>query len=152
MAGMDKEWKQRLEEMIAPQLQARPDLAKLRDKILEHGGEEVLVSEKENLANEVQRLMTRGQYWSGKSRIKKMQHNQCHGNSRCLMQQGIGEVANGFALSPDGLWRNHSWVVTPTGIIETTVKRVGYFGAILTKEEVDSEYDPHLGEPIPCLV
>jgi hypothetical protein len=34
----------------------------------------------------------------------------------------------GFALSDDGCWRVHSWVQTPGGIVETTVKRRLYFG------------------------
>jgi 2'-5' RNA ligase/8-oxo-dGTP pyrophosphatase MutT (NUDIX family) len=144
--AVDKEWQQRLEEMNEPELRTRPDLVKLRDKILGYGGFEVLIGGQINPPDEVQRLLTRGRYWKGRSKLQKMRNNQCHGNSRCLMEKGIGEVANGFALSPDGLWRPHSWLVTPKGtLIETTVKRDAYFGAVLTRDEVDKEYDPHYG-------
>ena len=44
-----------------------------------------------------------------------------------------------YALSEDGLWRCHSWVVQPMArtvrVWETTVKRVAYFGVVLTSEE-----------------
>ena len=47
----------------------------------------------------------------------------------------------GYALSEDGLWRCHSWVVQPMArtvrVWETTVKRVAYFGVVLTSEECE---------------
>ena len=39
----------------------------------------------------------------------------------------------GYALSDDGLWRQHSWgLLTDDRVVETTVARLRYFGAILT--------------------
>lgn len=53
-------------------------------------------------------------------------------------------IATGYALSEDGLWRSHSWVVQPMPrtlrVWETTVKRVAYFGVVLTEEECDRFY------------
>lgn len=50
-------------------------------------------------------------------------------------------IATGYALSEDGLWRCHSWVVQPMArtvrVWETTVKRVAYFGVVLTSEECE---------------
>ena len=40
-------------------------------------------------------------------------------------------VGTGYALSDDGLWRSHSWVLTKKRIIETTVSRVKYLGLAL---------------------
>jgi len=138
---MDADWKQRVQQTNAPALEADPALRQLHDKILEHGGEEAMVGNTKLPPEEIERLLTRGQYWDGKkSKRQPMEANHCHGNSKCLMKEGVGEVANGYALSKDGLWRYHSWVVTPTGVIETTTPREGYFGAILTMAEVEEEY------------
>ena len=41
----------------------------------------------------------------------------------------------GYALSDDGLWRSHSWVVTDEVLYETTVARELYFGIELEEEE-----------------
>ena len=49
----------------------------------------------------------------------------------------------GYALSDDGMWRQHSWCICDAGeeyiedsiIIETTEKRLAYFGFIMDEEE-----------------
>jgi len=137
------EWRQWFEENLAPDIAKRPDLQELRAKIMSFGGSEVLIRDMDNPPNEVKRLLTRGQFWRGSAaRMRKGMNNRCHGNSACLMQEGFGEVVNGYALSQDGLWRPHSWVLTPEGgLLETTVQRKAYFGAVLTRREVDDEID-----------
>lgn len=41
----------------------------------------------------------------------------------------------GYALSPDGLWRQHSWAYGDNLMIyETTVERVMYFGVELSSD------------------
>jgi hypothetical protein len=43
----------------------------------------------------------------------------------------VSGLGFGFALSPDGLWRQHSWALSsaPGGrVVETTVTRVAYAG------------------------
>lgn len=57
--------------------------------------------------------------------------NDCHENCRELVRRDPSLVWHyGYALSDDGMWREHSWCVRPDGgIIETTVERVAYFGA-----------------------
>lgn len=56
---------------------------------------------------------------------------ECHENSAALVHEDPTLVCHyGYALSDDGMWREHSWCVKPDGgIIETTVERVAYFGA-----------------------
>ena len=139
---MDAEWRKRLDETLADEFQQRPDLLVLRNLLLEFGGGEAMVRRMDNSPAEVERLMERGKFWKGRgSTFRKMRSNQCHGNSVCLMKEGVGSVANGYALSPDGLWRQHSWIVTPDGgIVETTVRRAAYYGVILTPQEVKAEY------------
>lgn len=135
---MDPEWKQRLDMREALTDPARQ---KLHDKMLSYGGEEVLIRSSDISSEEVERLLTRGQFWLGsKADFNKMEAINCHGNSVCLMEEGLGEVVNGYALSPDGLWRNHSWLLQPNGrLIETTVRRKAYFGVVLTRQEVKAE-------------
>jgi hypothetical protein len=42
-------------------------------------------------------------------------------------------------MNRDGLWRQHSWGLLPSGqIIETTVRRLAYFGFTLNDEESKS--------------
>ena len=74
---------------------------------------------------------------------KYKQDCQCHYNSARLWYKNKDRcfIATGYALSEDGLWRCHSWVVQPMArtvrVWETTVKRVAYFGVVLTSEECE---------------
>lgn len=54
----------------------------------------------------------------------------CHDNCRELTRQDPAlSWHHGYALSTDGMWREHSWCVRPDGgIVETTVERVAYYG------------------------
>jgi len=62
------------------------------------------------------------------TKLKPMKTRRCHDNSAFLLEKGmIAECHTGFALSPDGLWRHHSWGVMSNGIIiETTLRRLVY--------------------------
>jgi hypothetical protein len=47
-------------------------------------------------------------------------------------------ICTGYALTRDGMWRQHSWVYTRSGtVVETTVKRVQYFGFIMNETECE---------------
>ena len=137
---MDADWLQQLDE--TKDYEGRTDLEELDKRLLSFGGGRTLIFSKEVPPNEVQRLLQRGQFWPGsKARMQRMETSRCHGNAACLMREGIGSVVNGFALSKDGLWRNHSWLLKPDGsLIETTTRRKAYYGAVLTPEEVKTEY------------
>jgi hypothetical protein len=44
-------------------------------------------------------------------------------------QYGIASICSGYALSDDGLWREHTWgILRDGGILETTIAREKYFG------------------------
>lgn len=78
--------------------------------------------------------------------LEKMGQNQCHENSKDLarqmnlargknihnkeMEPGLTLWMTGYALSDDGLWRQHSWCLDTqeNQIIETTESRIAYFG------------------------
>lgn len=117
----------------------------LRDKILSFGGEQVsmpLLIDDDYLP-----LLNRGQFFYGKGlKMKKGIPSQCHYNSCCLWKanQGKCQIATGYAILEDGLWREHSWVVQPLAtkyrIWETTVPRLAYFGYVMTDEECEKFY------------
>jgi hypothetical protein len=57
----------------------------------------------------------------------------CHGNVAVLWIDGaVDAIATGYALSGDGLWRQHSWGVDSGGVlVETTDERSAYVGIAL---------------------
>ena len=64
--------------------------------------------------------------------------SKCHANSANLWEQNkdITRICTGYALSKDGMWRQHSWLVwhkaRSNQIVETTVKRIAYYGFVMT--------------------
>lgn len=58
----------------------------------------------------------------------RMETSECHENVSELLSEGaIKDGCYGYALSDDGLWREHSWGITDSGlIIETTTRRLAY--------------------------
>lgn len=112
----------------------------LSKKLLSFGGEEtVLPIIEEDLKN----IMDRGVFLYGdKAKLKKGLPSQCHRNSCYLYEyenRNNFVIMTGYALSNDGLWRQHSWCYDGKNntIIETTEKRVAYFGFVMTPEEAD---------------
>jgi hypothetical protein len=74
---------------------------------------------------------------------KSLGPDQCHRNCidlRCYVGlTGVSEyrIVHGWALSDGGVWYCHSWCIRKTGlenIIETTRRRVSYFGFILPQD------------------
>jgi hypothetical protein len=64
----------------------------------------------------------------------------CHQNVAAAWRNrrtGIIAIATGYALSDDGLWRQHSWGILRNGILETTEVRIRYFGILLQDTRAD---------------
>lgn len=110
----------------------------LRDYLLEFGGEQVCLPRDEEDLN---KIMDFGQLWYGDIAILKQGlPNACHRNAARLWEiENDIFIATGYALSEDGIWRQHSWCVKSSAekpiIIETTTLRVAYFGFIMTYDE-----------------
>lgn len=91
------------------------------------------------------RILARGQLWIGKN-VEFMPGlpSQCHFNSsRCYEANSEkSRIATGYALMKDGTWRQHSWLIhfrpRVNKIVETTLKRVAYFGYVMTKSECEN--------------
>ena len=110
-------------------------------KLLEFGGNEVCMP---NIEEDIDDIMSSGQLWYGdKSMLMKGQSCQCHSNSAGIWEANYEQheiaIATGYALSKDGMWRQHTWLVQrkPRSvlIVETTEKRIAYFGFLMTEEE-----------------
>jgi hypothetical protein len=86
----------------------------------------------------------RGQRFPGRSQLFLGQPSQCHNNCADLWDQNKEKlkICTGYALSKDGVWRQHSWCydIENRVVIETTVKRIQYFGFILNDIEADEFY------------
>ena len=115
----------------------------LHHKLLSFGGSETCFPV---IEEDLVKILERGQLWLGdKTKMMKGRASQCHSNSCELYENNKNThevaIATGYALSADGLWRQHSWLVQRNtrsiNIIETTVKRVLYFGFIMTEDEAE---------------
>lgn len=120
----------------------------LRDKILQYGGNEVCMP---IIEEDYTSLMERGTIMPLRSRLMLGRPSRCHENASLLWDANPNNtrICTGYALSADGLWRQHSWVMhmyhTPKGytkarIVETTAKRVAYFGIIFSGAECSKFY------------
>lgn len=113
----------------------------LKEKLLEFAGESAcLPAYEEDLDN----ILKYGQFWIGNNiKMIKGFPSQCHYNS-CLCWEANKDktrICTGYALSDDGMWRQHSWLIwmkpRSNQIVETTTKRIAYFGFVMTKEQCE---------------
>ena len=146
---IDPHWAKRLEELAEERLDKKDRAAHqvLIDRLLSLGGSGVAILFEEDL----KKLLSRGTACKGtKSRLQKMAACRCHRNAAELWESNKERyrIATGWVLSLDGCWRQHSWVVEPLvnwdnsgyQVIETTVRRVAYYGFMLTEEECERFY------------
>ena len=83
-------------------------------------------------------LLEAGSLMDGFVKLKPLKANNCHQNVASIWrakESGILGIATGYALSEDGLWRQHTLGVVREGLLETTKKREKYFGIILQGEK-----------------
>lgn len=107
----------------------------LRQKLLTFAGETVCFPPcEEDLDN----ILNYGQFWVGSNaKLMRGEPSRCHANSANLWEQNkeATRICTGYALSEDGIWRQHSWLVwhkaRSNQIVETTVKRIAYYGFVM---------------------
>ncbi len=125
--GLNKRWKNENYSELLP----------LRKKLLNIGGDEVVPMEEIHL----DLLLERGHIIEHSSRrtVEGGIDSRCHQNSAFLYQENeeITHIGTGWCLSPDSLWRQHSWGMVDNEIIETTVKRDIYYGVLLKGQEAE---------------
>jgi hypothetical protein len=127
-------------------LQAKPYLKTLLKTLLSMGGDVACLWPPNPVMTEssLQEYLANAVLSSGRSaKLKKMADSQCHDNALALAAENPDMVwMTGYALSNDSVWRPHSWVWNSKKkhIVETTVRRVKYFGcAVQTSKEKHSE-------------
>lgn len=113
----------------------------LEKKLLSIGGTRVAKQPEEDLDS----MLSRGQvFFSKKVKRVKMKPCRCHGNAGVFWKNyseanGFDniKIVTGWCLSKDGIWRQHSFLYQPMDnvIIETTEKRIVYFGFVLDLKE-----------------
>ena len=148
-----------MEEINKPENKMLKTLLEFRDMLLKYGGEEVCLPTHDE---DIYKIINRGKLFvihDENKEIGQIVHydeliglpSQCHRNScflyNCEEVQSEYEecvkIMTGYALSPDGMWRQHSWCIAYAGdeyiedsiIIETTEERLAYFGFIMNEEE-----------------
>jgi hypothetical protein len=109
----------------------------LRERLLSFGGAFALV-----LSSELdqENITSRGRLFSTKHlRMDLGRDSRCHWNVAALYTAAKSniQICYGYGLSPDGLWRQHSWAVDRKGIVETTERRVLYYGYRLSAAEAE---------------
>jgi hypothetical protein len=132
----------RLQKAVAEQ----PEFEHLKLLLLRFGGDFIVAPNK--LDQDVPRLLESGFLMNGPITLKKMNSSMCHQNIAAIwkfQRPGIVSIATGYALSEDGLWRQHSWGVLQEGLLETTEGRTRYFGVLLGSSEADhfAECNPY---------
>lgn len=111
----------------------------LEQKLLALGGTCLVFRQEPDLL----RLLQRGEVYHGPVELVAGKPHQCHTNVALLWNENRAtlRISTGYALSEDGKWRQHSWLIkntaTSTTLIETTFKRLLYFGYLLTTSEAE---------------
>jgi hypothetical protein len=108
----------------------------LKKILLAIGGWGVCIRQEPDL----EKIIDKGQRFPGRSKSMKGSPSQCHLNSALCWDENreLCTICTGYALSRDGMWRQHSWVWTHDQVVvETTEKRIAYWGLIMTPDECE---------------
>lgn len=129
----DREWLERAVEHT----RGHGPNQELKDILLDIGGWAALVP---RIEPDLDKLLERGRRFPGRSTTMRGEPSRCHSNSAFCWDENreLCSICTGYALSRDGMWRQHSWVYTNSGrVVETTLKRVQYFGYVMTPAECE---------------
>lgn len=131
-----------LSRQQAEVLKCSPALLPLHERLLSIGGTwTILPVIEEDLSS----LMRRGEVMRGRALMRAGQQSRCHENSANLWDanKGVLEICTGYAMSKDKIWRQHSWCWWPSRrkIVETTLRRLLYYGFRLTPKEAEAFWE-----------
>lgn len=141
---MDEEWKERLSSTWWGVGSKVPFPSNWRNesahrdvmaKCLSFGGEAVCMPSEDV---DILDIIENGVFIYGDNAdVFKMKTSRCHENAEALVNSNPDRyiAMTGYALSEDGVWRSHSWVIDKehAKLVETTVPRVAYFGCVKTQ-------------------
>ena len=113
-------------------------LFELKARLLDFAGEAVCLPPYEE---DLENILEYGQFWlEYNAEMVKGEACQCHKNSARVWQKNKDKtvICTGYALSADGMWRQHSWLIhrkpRSNRIVETTRPRVLYYGFAMSPE------------------
>lgn len=137
----DPEWVEWTKTKEKKNLEMMPELKPLQDRLLSLGGDWVALEPECDLES----LLKEGRLIKGKIIFKPMEKCKCHSNCAKLWSKNpkTYKIATGWALSEDGIWRQHTWILKGKAIIETTEPRTLYYGVVLGDEEANSFWWAH---------
>lgn len=118
-----------------------PEFLPLKKVLLTIGGWGVCVP---HIESDLEKILSRGRRFPARSIMMKGEPCQCHSNSAYCWDANRDNctICTGYALSRDGMWRQHSWCFSNDGsVIETTEKRVAYYGFMMTEAECERFLD-----------
>jgi hypothetical protein len=136
---MDGEQRDLLTRRLRAAIELQPVIERLRSLLLAIGGVELVAPN--GIDSDLDTLISSGSTMEGLVECKIMERSSCHQNVARLWAErkcGLTAIGTGYALSEDGLWRQHSWGVCGSGIVETTKPRTRYFGIVLKGGVADS--------------
>ena len=136
---MEENQRSLLRRRLRAAIATQPEIRALRSLLLDMGGVELVAPPWPDC--DVPVLIHAGFVMEGRVKLRIMERSQSHRNVSRLWgrkRNGLVGIGTGYALSGDGLWRQHSWGVGWRGIIETTQARVKYFGLLLLGRDADS--------------
>ena len=134
--------RQKLDRFVADNPSHRP----LFDRLLSIGGGQVVATFEPDLTL----LLERGEFYDGAGADLVLgEPCRCHDNAVRMWLDDPDRyvIETGWALSPDGLWRQHSWVYDTSNerIVETTELRTLYFGVTLNYDEAARFTEDQIG-------
>jgi hypothetical protein len=134
----DPEWTAWAQKKSKENLRAMPELKPLQNKLLSLGGDWVSLQPEPDR----DKLLKEGKVMEGNVQLMKREVSRCHANCAALWNTypDVFKIATGWALSDDGIWRQHTWLLRTSDktIIETTESRTKYFGIILNDAEANN--------------
>jgi hypothetical protein len=136
---MDEERKSFLDGRLNDLAEQQPAILLLRDLLLKLDGTHLVAPTEPD--PDVDNLLVNGSVIEGTVHLEEMAENSCHWNVATLWLQkkeNLVAVATGYALSADGLWRQHSWGMRNNAILETTRTRTCYFGLLMEGADADA--------------
>jgi hypothetical protein len=121
-----------LAQKLKAAAQAQPRLLELAKRLKAIGGEQLVAPRHGEADLDV--LLELGVVFPGKgAQRKRGRVSDCHDNVARLFKRSpaVTRIVTGYALSSDGLWRQHSWALVKDRLVETTEPRLTYFGFVV---------------------
>jgi len=148
-APLDASRTEFLNRRAAGVIEAVPSFTELRGTLLSLGGIDVVPpafdpsSEPQRARQhyDVHQVLRIGRTWASVlAEFQAMETSNCHRNVAQLRISIGGQIASGWALAADGLWREHSWLArnvdrADESLVETTAQWLLYHGYLLNDEE-----------------